>query len=146
MAAIVDFTVAAVMPVDITAVINRAGVDYIFDRANGTDLGCYVDPQGRFEVGCVLVTNTQLPGFRVYFRSDADGCRDEVVFEYGNIWDSTPLPNLPAYRVTVTRGSNVGTFSIPQHVLHARWRCASVAGGPWTAGLGRAVTGAWPGN
>ena len=73
MAAILDFHVLAVMPADMTVVINPCGVDYTFDRANGTDQGCYVDPEGRFTVGCILVTHPQLPGFRVYFRSDDNG-------------------------------------------------------------------------
>lgn len=123
MAAILDFHVLAVMPADMTVVINPCGVDYTFDRANGTDQGCYVDPEGRFTVGCILVTHPQLPGFRVYFRSDDNGCRDEVVFEYGDPWVTATPADLGAYTATITKnGTTIATVSVPAHYWMARWR------------------------
>jgi hypothetical protein len=123
MAAIVCFSAIAITPSDMTVVINPAGVDYAFDRANGTDQGDYVDPQGRFTVGCILATNPQLPGFRVYFRSDADGCRDEVVFEYGDPWATGAPADLGAYTATITKsGTTVATIAVPAHYWMARWR------------------------
>lgn len=123
MAAILDFTVMAVMPADMKVEIDLSGVNYTFDRANGTDQGDYVDPQGRFTVGCILVTNPQLPGFRVYFRSDSDGCRDEVVFEYGDPWVTTTPTDLGAYTASITKnGTIVATVSVPAHYWMARWR------------------------
>src|SRR5690349_7386275 len=123
MAAIVGFSVIAVMPPDMTVVINLAGVAYKFDRASGTDQGNYVDPEGRFIVGCILATDPQLPAFRVYFRSDADGCRDEVVFEYGDLWTTGAPADLGAYTVTITKsGTTVATIAVPAHYWMARWR------------------------
>src|ERR1700743_2318956 len=103
MATILCFNVQAIMPPDMTAIISLSGVNYTFDRANGTDQGCYADPAGRFTVGCLLVTNPQLPSFRVYFRSDADCSRDEVVFEYGDPWATTTPVDLGAYTATITK-------------------------------------------
>ena len=141
MAAILDFAVVAVMPADMAAEISLAGVNYIFDRANGTDQGNYVDPLGRFTVGCILVTNPQLPGFRVYFRSDSDGCRDEVVFEYNDPWITTTPADLPAYTAVITKaGDTCATVNVPAHYWGSRWRMASQDGGPWTPGLPRKVT------
>ncbi len=99
MAAVLGFN-TGIMPADMTVVINPAGVNYTLIGRCCTDQGCYVDPLGRFTVGCILATNPQLPAFRVYFRSDADGSRDEVVFEYGDPWATgTPAqisaPTLP---------------------------------------------------
>ena len=43
---------------DMTAIINPGGVNYTFDRANGTDQGSYVEPNGRFTVGCIRTPRT----------------------------------------------------------------------------------------
>src|SRR5579863_2437103 len=111
------------VPADMTVIINPAGVNYTFDRANGTDQGNYVDPQSRFTVGCILVTNPQIPGFRVYFRSDADGSRNEVVFEYGDPWATGTQTDLGAYTATITEdGTTVATVSVSAHYWMARWR------------------------
>jgi len=116
MAAILGFNVMAVMPADMKVEIDLSGVNYIFDRANGTDQGDYVDPQGRFTVGCIMVTNPQLPGFRVYFRSDGDGCRDEVVFEYGDPWATAAPADLGAYTATVVKnGTTIAAVSVSAH-------------------------------
>src|ERR1700722_3524195 len=123
MAAVLGFNVAGIMPADMTVVINPAGVNYTFDRAKGTDQGCYVDPLGRFTVGCILATNPQLPAFRVYFRSDADGSRDEVVFEDGCRWATGPPADLGAYTATITKnGTTIAAVAVPAHYWMARWR------------------------
>ncbi len=123
MAAILDFTVSAVTPADMRVEIDLSGVNYTFDRADGADQGDYVDPQGRFTVGCILVTHPQLPGFRVYFRSDGDGCRDEVVFEYGDPWVTATPADLGAYTATITKNRTIiATVSVPAHYWMARWR------------------------
>ena len=126
MAAIVCFNAIALMPPDMTAVINVAGVDYTFDRASGADQGNYIDPQGRFTVGSILATNARLPGFRVYFRSDADGCRDELVFEYGDVWATGAPADLGAYTATIAKnGTTVATIAVSAHYWMARWRWCS---------------------
>jgi hypothetical protein len=109
------------------AVIQPAtGAAVTFDRAQGIDQGSYVDPQGQFTQGCILVTNAALPGFRVYFRSDTNGLRDEVVFERADVWATAPT-NMGAYTATIVKnGVTIGTLSVPHHDWGTvtRWQSA----------------------
>lgn len=83
------------------------GQTYIFNVANGTDQGVYVDPRGHFRQDSILVTNPQLPNFRVYFRPDLDGGREEVVFEAGDPLVTTPV-DLGAYTATIIANGRAG--------------------------------------
>jgi hypothetical protein len=134
------FTVVGISDAGMVVTIQLAtGAPIIFDRAHGTDQGSYVDPQGRFTVGCILTTNPLLPGFRVYFRSDADGSRDEVVFEYGDPWATGTPADLGAYTVTITKnGATLASVSVPAHYWMARWRWQS-APRPVTATIAQLV-------
>ena len=61
----------------------RRRMSHVFTQEDGTDLGAYVDPQGRFVQHCIAARCDTLPDFTVMFRPDADGTREEVVFEFG---------------------------------------------------------------
>lgn len=96
-----------------------------FDPTHGTNLGNYTDPQGRFVQGCVLCTDPAMPGFRVYFRSDTNGARDEVVFEYGDPL-ATTVADMAGYTATISKaGVTLATISVPQHFWFGRWRWQS---------------------
>src|SRR5215472_2136215 len=90
----------------------------------GTDLGDYVDPQGRFVQTCRLASSERLP-LSVHFRRDRNSERAEVVFELGRIWNTEPI-NLDSYKVSIQRGSTVVyTTEVPRHFWFARWRWQS---------------------
>jgi hypothetical protein len=110
----------------LAVVITMSGQHHTFAQADGTDRGDYVDPDGAFVQRCIAVTCATLPGFLVQFRPDADGKRDEVVFEYGLIW-SAPEPRvLPDYTATISRdGQTLATQNVRQHKVYLRWRWQS---------------------
>ena len=113
-------------PALLSALITYNGNLYCFDQCSGSNLGNYTDPQGRFVQGCVRSTNVGLPGMTVFFRSDTDGSRDEVVFEYGNPFVTVTPINMTAYTVKITKGgATLATVSVPQHFWFARWRWQS---------------------
>ena len=119
---------ATVAAPTLTAVITYNGNNYQFNQTSGTNLGNYTDPQGRFVQCCISATNTALPGMTVFFRSDANGLRDEVVFEYGNLWVTTQPTNMAAYTATIAKGGiTLATFSVPQHFWFSRWRWQSAS-------------------
>lgn len=68
----------------------------------------------------------------MFFRSDADGLRDEVVFELGDL-RTTPAAgvsggpfNMPAYSVSIVKaGVTLATISVPKHYWRSRWRWQS---------------------
>jgi hypothetical protein len=101
------------------------GHEHEFWAEQGTDLGDYVGPH--FTQRCVRVTNDALPGFSVMFRPDADGAREEVVFELGHIWPSQPASNLGAYTVAMELGGDTIVVSVPHHNWFGRWRWQSAA-------------------
>jgi hypothetical protein len=76
---------------------------HLFTQSDGTDLGAYVDPAGRFTQHCIRATCDTLPAFSVMFRPDDDGTREEVVFELGHIWPAQPPANLGAYTAALLR-------------------------------------------
>jgi hypothetical protein len=108
----------------LTAMITLGGEQYVFAQDDGVDLGDYEDPEGNFVQHCFCTTNARLPGFRVMFRPDADGTRDEVVFELGTIFDGTPAAHITEpYVATIARDEIVlATKTVPTHWWYARWR------------------------
>lgn len=93
--------------------------------SNGTDQGVYVDPRGHFRQDSFLVTNRDLPNFRVYFRPDLDSNREEVVFEAGDPLVTMPV-DLGAYTATIAKdGTVLATVAVPAHYWFSRWRWQS---------------------
>jgi hypothetical protein len=92
-----------------------------FTDSDGVDMGDYV---GEFvHQQCRMVVNGN---WRVFFRPDRDGKRDEIVIEYGR---STVGPinhvTLP-YTATVTKlGSPLASFTVNRHWWGGRWRFQS---------------------
>jgi hypothetical protein len=110
-------------PLSVT--IEYQGDTYLYSDVDGTDLGDYIDPAGRFVQRCIRTTNQQLP-LTVFFRPDRDTHRAEVVFELGRIRPKTPPANLDSYTVTIKRGDRaVFTARIPNHYWFSRWRWQS---------------------
>ena len=107
----------------LTATITIGGMSYPFHEVDGTDLGDYQDPLGAFTQHCIRAVNPGLPDFRTYFRNDADGSRNEVVFELGSIFSGTPA-NMASYTAVITRddGTVLATFNVPRHDWFSRWR------------------------
>ena len=108
------------------ATILIGGQSHVFAQEGGTDLGAYVDPQGRFTQHCIRATNPALPAFSVMFRPDADGTREEVVFELGAIWTMDALANLGAYTAVISKdGTELARVEAPKHNYYGRWRWQS---------------------
>lgn len=108
------------------AFITLGGQTHTFTQEGGDDLGAYVDPQGRFVQHCISATCDTLPGFTVFFRPDAAGGREEVVFELGHIWPTAPTDALGAYTAVITKdGAELATVSAPAHYYYSRWRWQS---------------------
>jgi hypothetical protein len=104
--------------------ITIGGQHHQFAQEGGADLGDYVGPH--FTQHCIMATNSALPALSVMFRPDADGKREEVVFELGAIWPTEPAANLGAYTATISKdGATLATVSVPQHFWFSRWRWCS---------------------
>lgn len=112
----------------LTAAVTIGATTTVYNPTNGTNLGDYVDPDGAFTQHCVKVTNAAVPDFTVFFRSDASGTRDEVVFEFGNVHGGllVPYPAIGTYSVTIAKsGVTQATISVPAHYWRTRWRWQS---------------------
>lgn len=102
-------------------VLTTANGTYEFLKSEAVDKGTYVSPDAGFSQRNLCDTNPLLPHMSVCFRPDADGSRDEVVFEYGTFMQ-TPV-DLGAYSVAFYKGTQqLGTSSVPKHVFYQRWR------------------------
>ena len=111
-----------------SAVITIDGTQHQFTQDGGTDLGAYVDPQGRFTQHCIRAVNPALPDFTVFFRPDAAGDREEVVFEFGRCHGNPVSSTLGAYSAVITRdGETLATIEVPKHYYYSRWRWQSAA-------------------
>lgn len=98
--------------------VHMDGAAYRYAAADGEDLGDFASPAG-FTQRCLRVTHKECP-LVVMYRPDADGRRQEVVFELGDVWAPTPR-NLGPYRVTI--GGK--TIAVPKHFWFSRWRWQS---------------------
>jgi hypothetical protein len=102
--------------------ISMAGHDYIYDPADGVDIGAYTDPAGRFVMSCIRVKR---PDCRLVldFRATpmADGAWSCVVFEYSD--PTVGGPNL-AYSASID-GTDI---VVADHWLNSSWRWQSC---PW---------------
>lgn len=97
------------------------GTSLTFAQADAVDIGDFV---GEFvHQRCLEVVNGN---WRVHFRPDADGSRDEIVVEYGRTFDG-PLTHITSpYTATVAKGGAVlATLTIPVHWWQGRWRWQS---------------------
>ncbi len=93
-----------------------------FNQNTAVDRGEFVGEFVRQQ--SFLATDPAFPDWRVWFRPDSDGTRDEVVVEYGRTTHGT-FP-VKGYTATITsRGSVVYTANVPQHFGYARWRWQS---------------------
>jgi hypothetical protein len=96
-----------------------------FNSDNGIDLGDFVTEY--FTQGCLLVTNEELPGLTVQFRSDKGGQdRNEVVFEFGDTTVGTTAFNMEKYIASIYVGDDmVAEIPVPYHYWYSRWRWQS---------------------
>lgn len=103
----------------------RVTIDaFIFNEADGVDIGTYNDPDGRFSERCTRVTRADTP-LRVDFRRMQG--RTSVVVGCGYWQDTTPS-NLPAYTATIEGDGISATINVPHHSSFQRWRWCSA---PW---------------
>ena len=107
------------------AVFALGGKTYVFDAANGENMGDYV---GEFvHQHCTRVLHPELP-LTVFFRPDASGDRVEVVVELGRMWSGTPAHIVDPYSVEIFRGDrSLAKIDVPYHWWWARWRWQSSA-------------------
>lgn len=92
----------------------------------GKDLGDYVGEFVRQK--CYLAVDPAFPDWRVYFRPDADGKRDEVVVEYGRALGGTAKNWLMPYSAVIKKsGATLHTYVVPKHWWYARWKWESAA-------------------
>jgi len=109
------------------ASLTIGGTTHVFDPQDGTDLDTYYDAEGAFAQDNTLCLMPGLPGFRAYYRPDAEGGREEWVFEFGDPWNAAPV-NLGAYTVTIERNDGkFVTIQAPDHFHLSRWRWQSEA-------------------
>lgn len=109
--------------IPLTAIIAYQGTVYIFSEATGTDLGDYVDQH--FTQRCIRATSA-LPRFAVFFRPDADGSREEVVFELGQCFDGGAPALMGGYTAEIRQGSVLlASITVPTHYYRSRWRWQS---------------------
>jgi len=110
----------------LTVELDYKGKTYVFDEAMGIDLGDYVEPGGHFTQRSLLTIHPELPSFRVIFRPDASGARDEVIFELGDTTAGTVAANMTAYTVKICqRDAVLATIDVPEHYWYSRWRWQS---------------------
>ena len=95
------------------------GEDYVYDPVDGTNLGDYLDPAGRFIMSCIRVKAADCPLVLDFRATDA---WRSVVVEYSDPLNGN-CPNL-AYSVFI-EGE---TIDIPDHYANAAWRWQSC---PW---------------
>jgi len=105
------------------------GVETWYAQETAENLGDYVDPEGVFVQHCYRAPRQDgtLPGLTVWFRPDADGSRQEVIFELGVPLVASLTPaNLGAYEVEIWDGDTLtATVEVPSHPWYARWRWQS---------------------
>lgn len=133
-------------PAALSVSIALAGLVSVFDGSKGRDLGDYVGPG--FTQHCLMVRDPVIP-LTVFFRSDADGKRDEIVVEWGDALKPQAAPwHLGPYTATITKnGAVVATVNVPQHWWLSRWRWQSAPRGvartalpPWLTVYGNLAT------
>ncbi|MCC6472025.1 MAG: hypothetical protein IT563_27180 [Alphaproteobacteria bacterium] len=97
------------------------GTVWKFDQAQAVDKGDIVQPA--FTQKCLRHAPAGVP-MHVDFRPDADGARQEVVFELCKFGATNK--NLGAYTARIFDGSTlVATQAVPKHYGAARWRWQS---------------------
>jgi hypothetical protein len=106
----------------------RAELDFgggqVAKFAGGTDIGDFVGEHVRQR--CLLATDPAFANWRVMFRRDADGLRDEAIVEYGRGDASTPAHRTTPYTARIYRGDTlVHEVTVPTHWWDARWRWQS---------------------
>jgi hypothetical protein len=117
----------AAFPAELKAIVTLGSRQYIYDGANGEDMGNYV---GEFvRQRCFRVMRPDLP-LTVFFRPDMVGDRVEVVFELGRMWiapnSSRPGHMVDPYSVEIAReGTTLAKIDVPYHWWWARWRWQS---------------------
>lgn len=93
-----------------------------FDSSSAVDIGTFHGEH--VHQRCLLGLDPAFPLWRVYFRPDIDGQRDEAVVEYGRIDGLAPVSG--PYTATISRdGSTLQTYAVPKHFQYQRWRWQS---------------------
>jgi hypothetical protein len=96
--------------------IRMGGSDYIYDPAQGVDIGAYTDPDGRFTMSCVRVKRDDCRLVLDFRATDAWSC---VVFEHS---DPTN-PDQPVLAYDAIIGDE--TIPIVGHMGNTAWRWQS---------------------
>jgi hypothetical protein len=105
------------IPIVVSLALPSGSVE--FSESNATELSPYVKATINQKIK-VLVQED----WRVYFRPEGDGSREEVVVEYGKLFG--PTANIGAYIATITQGSKtLATVKVPAHYFMSRWRWQS---------------------
>jgi hypothetical protein len=96
---------------------------FVYNEADGSDVGVYDDPDGRFSERNTRVTRPNCP-IRCDFRR-MEG-RTSVVFGQG-AWQDAEHVNLPAYLVEIVGDELEApvTIEVPSHGTYQRWRWIS---------------------
>lgn len=102
-------------------VITYQGADHVFLKSEAEDRGDFHSPAGFTQKNLCDVADS-LPHMTVCFRPDANGGRDEVVFEYGT-FKEVPV-RLTGYTASFYSGeTSLGMVTVSKpHTFYQRWR------------------------
>src|SRR6185295_16581658 len=86
----------------LSATVTIGTQNYVFDCASGVDAGDYVDPQGQFTEGDLVVSRADTP-LTVDCRLDKTSSHAELVFSLFKAWGAAnaAAANLGAYTVVI---------------------------------------------
>jgi hypothetical protein len=100
-----------------------APINLTFSESDATELTPWVNADYRINQKVKVVARGD---WRVYFRPEADGSREEVVVEYGILAYPGNPTNVGAYTATITKGGKtLATINVPVHFYFSRWRWQS---------------------
>jgi hypothetical protein len=98
-------------------------VNLTFSESNARELTPWVNADYHINQKVRVVAQGD---WRVYFRPEADGSRQEVVVEYGILAYPGNPTNVGPYTATITqRGKMLATINVPIHFYFSRWRWQS---------------------
>lgn len=108
----------------LTVIIDYCGVVSTLPEIDAEILGDYFDPEGEFVQHCRKATAPEeLRDFTVHIRPDADGLREEVVFELGSVATGNAPFSMLEYQATIMQGETVlYAATIKNQHYRTRWR------------------------
>ena len=103
----------------------HGGRTYQVTQEHAGDMGDFVSHRGGFTQRCFKTSIPEL-AMTVFFRPDAEGERQEVVFERGYVWLAGTEADIGSYRAVIWQGvDQVASVDVPHHYLFSRWRWQS---------------------